>query len=99
MCDHSNLGGVGAAVPNRVNLYRVQLLRNVGVNAWRMAHNPPVSVRLDYMDALGMLALDENRDYGGSKQQGGRSNETSRLGVLADKRWDGSRGCRDTARG
>eukprot|EP00045_Choanoeca_perplexa_P013797 m.157887 g.157887 ORF g.157887 m.157887 type:complete len:955 (-) comp16458_c0_seq1:38-2902(-) len=77
MCDHSNLGGVGAAVPDRVNLYRVQLLRNVGVNAWRMAHNPPVAVRLDYMDALGMLALDENREFGGAKQQGGTSNETS----------------------
>jgi beta-galactosidase/beta-glucuronidase len=78
MCDHSNFGGVGSAVPDRVNLYRVQLIRYVGVNAWRMAHNPPVPARLDYMDAVGMLALDENREYGGTKQQGGFSNETSR---------------------
>ena len=28
------------------------------------------------MDALGMLALDENRDYGGHPQQGGFTTET-----------------------
>lgn len=28
-----------------------------------MAHNPPIPARLDFMDRLGMLALDENRDY------------------------------------
>ena len=35
-CDHSNFAGVGGAVPDRVNLYRVQMLRSVGANAWRM---------------------------------------------------------------
>jgi beta-galactosidase/beta-glucuronidase len=35
-CDHSNFGGVGGAVPDRVNLYRTQMLRSVGANAWRM---------------------------------------------------------------
>jgi beta-galactosidase/beta-glucuronidase len=33
-CDHSNFAGVGGAVPDRVNLYRVQMLRSVGGNAW-----------------------------------------------------------------
>ena len=36
-CDHSSFGGVGAAVPERVNLYRAQVIRGVGGNAWRMA--------------------------------------------------------------
>ena len=63
-CDHSNFAGVGGAVPDRVNLYRTQMLRSVGANAWRMAHNPPALTRLDFMDRLGMLALDENRDFG-----------------------------------
>ena len=65
VCDHSNFGGVGAAVPDRVNLYRAQGLRAAGVNSWRMAHNPPQPIRLDIMDRLGMLALDENHYYGG----------------------------------
>ena len=87
-CDHSNFGGVGAAVPDRVNLFRAQMLRSIGANSWRMAHNPPIPIRLgvrktffftqstshtthphntthQIMDRLGMLALDENRDFGG----------------------------------
>ena len=65
-CDHSNFGGIGGAVPDRVNLFRAQALRAVGGNSWRMAHNPPAIARLDIMDALGMIAMDENRDYGGA---------------------------------
>lgn len=64
-CDHSSFGGVGAAVPERVNLYRAQVIRGVGGNSWRMAHNPPIPSRLDMADALGILALDENHYYGG----------------------------------
>lgn len=40
-CDHSNWGAVGNAVPDRINFFRAQMLRSVGGNAWRMAHNPP----------------------------------------------------------
>ena len=42
-----------------------------------MAHNPPPVARLEFMDRLGMLAMDENRDYGGHHGQGGTSGETS----------------------
>jgi len=80
-CDHSNFGGLGSAVPDRVNLFRAQTLRAVGGNSWRMAHNPPVPARLDYTDALGIAVIDENRDYGGAKQQGGTSRETSQQQV------------------
>ena len=75
-CDHDNFGAVGGAVPDRIDLYRAQLLRTVGGNAWRMAHNPPAPHRLEIMDRLGMLALDENRDYGGKIGQGGITKET-----------------------
>ena len=63
-CDFGPFGAVGAATPDRVHLYRAQLLRSVGANSWRMAHNPPAPGRLDVMDRLGMLALDENHYYG-----------------------------------
>ena len=69
-CDHSSFGGVGGAVPDRVNLYRAQMIRAVGGNAWRMAHNPPIPARLEITDALGMLALDENHYYGGHFNRG-----------------------------
>lgn len=75
-CDHSNWGGVGNAVPDRINFFRAQMLRSVGGNAWRMAHNPPIPARIDFADRLGVLIMDENRDYGGHRGQGGYTAET-----------------------
>lgn len=63
-CDHSTFGGVGAAVPDRVQLFHAQALRAAGGNSWRMAHNPPVPARLDIADRIGVLILDENHFYG-----------------------------------
>ena len=37
---HQDFGGVGAAVPDRVNLFKVNALRSVGGNTWRTSHNP-----------------------------------------------------------
>ena len=34
-CDHSTFGGVGSAVPDRINLFRAQALRAIGANSWR----------------------------------------------------------------
>lgn len=63
-CDFGTFGAMGAATPDRADLYRAQVLRAAGANAWRMAHQPPAPNRLDIMDRLGMLALDENHYYG-----------------------------------
>jgi hypothetical protein len=76
-CDHSNWGGVGNAVPDRVNFFRAQMLRSVGGNAWRMAHNPPIPARINFADRLGVLIMDENRDYGGHHGQGGYTQPAS----------------------
>ena len=57
-CDFGPFGAVGAATPDRVHLFRAQILRSVGGNGWRMAHNPPAPQRLRVMDRVGMLALD-----------------------------------------
>lgn len=50
------------AVPERVNLFRVQALRGVGGNGWRMSHNPYRDSLYDTMDRLGVLVWDETRD-------------------------------------
>lgn len=49
----------------RFGSHKAQTLRAAGGNAWRMAHNPPVPARLDILDRIGMLALDENHFFGG----------------------------------
>lgn len=60
-CEHATWGGVGAAVPPRVDLLRLQQLRSNGGNAMRTSHNPPAPQLLDVADRLGVLILDENR--------------------------------------
>ena len=60
-CEHATWGGVGAAVPARADLLRLQQLRGVGGNALRTSHNPPAPQLLDLADRLGVVVLDENR--------------------------------------
>ncbi len=60
-CNHQDHAGVGAAVPDALQGWRVRRLQAFGVNAYRTSHNPPTPELLDACDALGMLVLDENR--------------------------------------
>ena len=62
--NHNDFTGVGAAIPDRVNLFRGQMMRAVGANSWRMSHNPPIPVMLDILDRLGIIVWDENRNFG-----------------------------------
>ena len=54
---------MGTAVPERVNLYRANAARSVGGNARRMSHNPPDPILLDIYDRVGMVVMDENREF------------------------------------
>ena len=40
-CNHHDHAGVGTAIPDRLNAWRVEQLQAMGSNAWRSAHNPP----------------------------------------------------------
>ncbi|HEY3396075.1 MAG TPA: beta-galactosidase GalA [Armatimonadota bacterium] len=60
-CNHQDHAGVGIAVPDRVQEYRIERLKEMGGNAYRCAHNPPAPALLDACDRLGMLVMDENR--------------------------------------
>ncbi len=59
--NHQDHAGVGSALPDYLQYYRVRLLKNMGVNACRTSHNPPTPEFLDACDSLGMLVMDENR--------------------------------------
>jgi beta-galactosidase len=59
---HHDGGPVGAAVPEAVWERRLHLLRRMGVNAIRTAHNPPAPEFLDLCDRLGFLVMDEAFD-------------------------------------
>lgn len=59
VCIHHDGGAVGAAVPLDVWERRLSILRDLGVNAIRTAHNPPAPEFLDLCDRMGFLVMDE----------------------------------------
>ncbi len=60
-CNHQDHAGLGVALPDAVQYYRVRKLQEMGCNAIRTSHNPPTPELLDACDELGMLVLDETR--------------------------------------
>jgi beta-galactosidase len=64
MCNHQDHAGVGVALPDRLQYYRIERLLEMGANAYRTSHNEPTAELLDACDQLGMLVLDENRRIG-----------------------------------
>jgi beta-galactosidase len=61
VCCHQDHAGVGVALPDRLQEWRIERLKEMGVNAYRCSHNPPAPEILEACDRLGMLVLDENR--------------------------------------
>ncbi|MFZ1073182.1 MAG: beta-galactosidase GalA, partial [Verrucomicrobiia bacterium] len=64
MCNHQDMAGVGSALPDRLQYFRVERLKEMGVNGYRTSHNEPTAELLNACDQLGMLVLDENRRIG-----------------------------------
>lgn len=62
-CNHQDHAGVGVAVPDSVQYYRIKRLKEMGTNAYRCAHNLPSKEILDACDELGMIVMDENRRF------------------------------------
>jgi beta-galactosidase len=59
--NHHDHAGLGSALPDYLQYYRIGLLKNAGVNAYRTSHNAPTPELLDACDSLGMLVMDEQR--------------------------------------
>jgi beta-galactosidase len=62
VCIHHDAGSLGAAVPEKVLERRLRSLKELGANAIRTSHNPPVPELLDLCDRLGLLVKDEAFD-------------------------------------
>ena len=62
VCNHHDLGALGAAVNRRATERQLQILKEAGVNAIRTSHNPPSPELLEYCDRLGLVVMDEAFD-------------------------------------
>ena len=61
-CLHHDNGALGAAVYKRADQRKLQIMKEMGVNAIRTSHNPPSREFLEVCDELGLLVLDEAFD-------------------------------------
>ncbi len=78
--NHSDLGALGAALNDRVLERRLEILKEMGCNAIRTAHNPPCEELLDMCDKMGFMVMDEAFDewleswpFGGIKKPEGKA--------------------------
>jgi beta-galactosidase len=62
VCDHHDLGPLGAALNTRALERQLEILKEMGVNAIRTSHNPPAPELLDLCDRMGILVMDESFD-------------------------------------
>lgn len=66
---HQDHAGVGAGIPDAVQVYRIKQLKSFGCNAYRSSHNPMSPAMLDVCDSLGIVVIDENRLSGISEYE------------------------------
>jgi beta-galactosidase len=62
VCDHHDLGALGAALNDRALQRQLEMLVEMGVNAIRTSHNPPAPELLELADKMGLMVMDETFD-------------------------------------
>ncbi|HAF14176.1 MAG TPA: glycoside hydrolase family 2, partial [Blastocatellia bacterium] len=62
VCDHHDLGSLGAAVNTRALERQLEMLKAMGVNGIRTSHNPPAPELLELADRMGFIVMDEAFD-------------------------------------
>jgi len=62
VCLHHDLGALGAAFQEKAARRQLQVMKDMGVNALRTAHNPPARQVMDLCDEMGILVVSEAFD-------------------------------------
>ena len=60
-CNHQDHAGVGAALPDRLQWYRLSILQEMGSNAVRSSHNMPTPEWVAACERMGMMLMCETR--------------------------------------
>ena len=60
-CNHHDHAGVGAALPDRIQAFRLGVLQEMGCNAVRTSHNAPTPEWVEACDRMGVMMMCETR--------------------------------------
>ncbi len=61
-CNHQDHAGVGAALPDHLQYFRLAVLKEMGGNAVRTSHNMPTPEWVEACDRMGMMMMCETRN-------------------------------------
>jgi beta-galactosidase len=67
-CNHQDHAGVGAALPDRMQAFRIGVLQGMGCNAVRTSHNMPTPELVEACDRMGMMMMCETRQMSSSPE-------------------------------
>jgi beta-galactosidase len=67
-CNHHDHAGVGAALPDRLQWFRLSVLREMGCNAVRTSHNMPTPEWVEGCDRMGLMMMCETRQMSSSTE-------------------------------
>ncbi|MGB8261262.1 MAG: beta-galactosidase GalA, partial [Terracidiphilus sp.] len=67
-CNHQDHAGVGAALPDRLQWFRLGVLKEMGGNAVRTSHNAPTPEWVEACDRMGMMMMCETRQMSSSPE-------------------------------
>jgi beta-galactosidase len=67
-CNHQDHAGVGAALPDRLQYFRVGVLKEMGCNAVRTSHNMPTPEWVEACDRMGVMMMCETRQMSSSPE-------------------------------
>ncbi len=67
-CNHQDHAGVGAAVPDRLQAFRIGVLQAMGCNAVRTSHNMPTPELVEACDRMGMMMMCETRQMSSNSE-------------------------------
>ena len=67
-CNHQDHAGVGSALPDRLQAFRIGVLKQMGCNAVRTSHNMPTPEWVEACDRVGMMMMCETRQMSSSPE-------------------------------
>ena len=67
-CNHQDHAGVGAAVPDALQWFRLGVLQEMGNNAVRTSHNMPTPELVQACDRMGVMMMCETRQMSSSNE-------------------------------